>query len=46
MTMLTPFMIGVGASFTDGPCGTVSRVVIDPATLTVTHLVIKPEDQQ
>ena len=36
MTMLTPSMIGAGASCTDAPFGTVSRVVIDPATMTVT----------
>ena len=46
MTMLTPLMIRARASCTDGPCGTASRVVIDPATWTVTHLVIEPEDQQ
>ena len=38
--MLTPSMIGAGASCTDAPFGTVSRVVIDPATMTVTHLVM------
>jgi hypothetical protein len=30
------------ASCTDGPCGEVRRLIIDPATDTVTHLVIQP----
>ena len=44
MTGLTPYLIGAGARCHDGACGQVSRVVIDPATLTVTHLVVEPED--
>ena len=36
-------MIGADARCTDGPCGQVSQVVIGPATLTVTHLVVEPE---
>jgi PRC-barrel domain len=43
MTVLTRFMIGADARCTDGPCGQVSRVVIDLATLTVTHLVVEPK---
>jgi sporulation protein YlmC with PRC-barrel domain len=35
------FTIGAKANCTDGPCGEVSRLIIDPATETVTHLVIK-----
>jgi hypothetical protein len=27
----------------DGPCGEVTRVIIDPATEKVTHLVIEPK---
>lgn len=46
MTLLTPYMIGADASCTDGVCGQVSRVVIDPATLTVTHLVVEPKIRQ
>jgi hypothetical protein len=37
------FAIGAKASCSDGACGEVRRVVIDPATDTVTHLVIQPE---
>lgn len=36
------FTIGAKASCSDGPCGEVRRVLIDPATDTVTHLVIQP----
>ncbi len=36
------FTIGTRASCTDGDCGEVSRVIIDPATDTVTHLAIQP----
>ena len=36
------FRIGTRASCTDGHCGEVSRLIIDPATDTVTHLAIQP----
>jgi sporulation protein YlmC with PRC-barrel domain len=36
------FAIGAKASCTDGSCGEVRRLVIDPAADTVTHLVIQP----
>ncbi len=36
------FTIGAKASCTDGQCGEVRRLIIDPATETVTHLVIQP----
>jgi len=36
------FTIGAKASCSDGSCGEVSRLVIDPAAGTVTHLVITP----
>jgi len=44
MTRLTPYLIGAEARCNDGACGQVSRVVIDPVTLTVTHLVVEPDD--
>jgi hypothetical protein len=34
------------ASCTDGHCGEVRRLIIDPATRTVTHLVIQPGHRQ
>ncbi len=43
MAEATEFTIGAKANCSDGPCGEVSRLVIDPAAGTVTHLVITPE---
>ena len=37
------FRIGAKASASDGVCGEVSRLVMDPVALTVTHLVIEPK---
>jgi len=37
------FTIGAGASCTDGPCGTLSRVVIDPVARELTHLIVGPK---
>jgi len=39
----TEFAMGATASCADGPGGKVSRVIIDPATETVTHLVVEPK---
>ena len=39
----TPFMIGAKASCTDGDCGEVRRVVVDPVARTLTHLVVEPK---
>ena len=38
----TSFTIGADASCTDGACGEVSRVVVDPVARAVTHLVVEP----
>jgi hypothetical protein len=38
----TEFTIGAKASCTDGSCGEVSRLIIDPAGGVVTHLVVTP----
>jgi sporulation protein YlmC with PRC-barrel domain len=43
MTETTPFTIGTKASCTDGECGKLSRVVVDPVAREVTHLVIEPQ---
>jgi len=43
---MTEFTIGAGASCTDGVCGEVTRVVIDPIAEAVTHLVIEPKHRQ
>jgi sporulation protein YlmC with PRC-barrel domain len=42
MAQQSQFAIGTKASCTDGPCGEVRRIVVDPTTTTVTHLVIEP----
>jgi sporulation protein YlmC with PRC-barrel domain len=42
MAAETEFMIGAKASCADGSCGEVRRIIIDPATNAVTHLVIQP----
>jgi hypothetical protein len=38
----TPFMIGAGVSCSDGACGAVIRVVINPVKRELTHLVVEP----
>lgn len=43
MTETMRFTIGADATCTDGVCGEVSRVVINPVSETVTHLVIEPK---
>jgi hypothetical protein len=45
MAKTTPVTIGADVSCTDGACGKVSRVVIDPAARAVTHLVVDRDDQ-
>jgi sporulation protein YlmC with PRC-barrel domain len=39
----TTFTIGAAAACSDGPCGAVSRVVVDPVARELTHLVIEPK---
>ena len=46
MAKTTPFMIGADVSCTDGVCGEVSRVVVDPVARAVTHLVVEPKGRQ
>ena len=38
----TGFILGSSVSCSDGPCGELTRVVVDPGARTVTHLVVKP----
>lgn len=42
MTQTTAFTIGAEALGTDGVCGEVSRLVVDPIARAVTHLVVEP----
>jgi sporulation protein YlmC with PRC-barrel domain len=37
------FTIGSAVSCSDGPCGTLTQVVVDPLARSVTHLVVEPE---
>jgi len=46
MDQTTPITIGAEASCTDGPCGEVRRVVVDPVAREVTHLAIEPKGRQ
>jgi sporulation protein YlmC with PRC-barrel domain len=44
--MATEFTIGVRASCSDGYCGELSRMITDPATRKITHLVIEPKHRR
>ena len=46
MAEAAEFTIGAKANCSDGFCGEVSRVIIDPATRTITHLVIEPKHRR
>ena len=39
----TEFTIGSEVSSSDGPCGELRRVVIDPVARALTHLVVEPK---
>jgi sporulation protein YlmC with PRC-barrel domain len=43
MAETTPFTMGTEVSCSDGACGELSRVVVDPVARAVTHLVVEPE---
>ena len=43
MSETTSFTIGAGASCPDGVCGEVTRVIVNPLTRAVTHLVVEPK---
>ena len=46
MERATPLIIGATARCSDGVCGEVSRVVVDPVARAVTHLVVEPAGRQ
>jgi len=46
MADVTKFMIGAEATCSDGVCGEISRVVIDPFARVVTHVVVEPKHRQ
>jgi hypothetical protein len=43
MAQTMTFRIGADASCTDGACGQVSRIIVNPATREVTHLAVDPK---
>ena len=46
MAQIMPFRIGADASCTDGACGQVSRIIINPAGREVTHLAVDPKHRR
>ncbi len=42
----TQFTIGANATCSDGLCGEIIRVVVDPVARTVTHLVVEPKHRR
>ena len=40
------FTIGADAVCTDGPCGHVTQVVVDPLDRAVTHLIVEPDHRE
>ena len=46
MTEPSQFTIGAEARCSDGVCGEVTRVVVDPVARAVTHLVVEPKHRQ
>jgi sporulation protein YlmC with PRC-barrel domain len=43
MAQAMPVRIGAGVGCTDGACGQVSRIIVDPAAGEVTHLAVDPK---
>jgi len=46
MAEMAQFVIGSKATCSDGDCGEVSRVVVDPVARKVTHLVVEPKHRE
>ena len=46
MAQIMPFRIGADASCTDGACGQVSRIIVNPVAREVTHLAVDPRHRQ
>lgn len=46
MTDETRFRMGAEVRCSDGPCGALTRVVVDPVAEAITHLVVEPKHQQ
>jgi sporulation protein YlmC with PRC-barrel domain len=43
---MMPFRIGADASCTDGACGQVSRIIVNPVNREVTHLAVDPKHRR
>jgi sporulation protein YlmC with PRC-barrel domain len=46
MAHAVPFMIGADVGCTDGACGEVSRLIVNPVAREVTHVVVDPKHQR
>ena len=46
MSGTVQFRIGTQVSCADGPCGQLTRVVVDPVAQTVTHIAVEPAHRQ
>lgn len=46
MAQTMPFKIGAAARCTDGACGQVSRIIVNPVARQVTHLVVDPKHRR
>lgn len=46
MAEAAEFIIGAEVSCSDGDCGKLRRVVVDPVARAVTHLVVEPKDRE
>ena len=46
MAQTMPFRMGADASCTDGACGQVSRIIVNPITGEVTHLAVDPKHRR
>ncbi len=46
MSETTRFIIGSEVACTDGVCGDLKRVVIDPVARAITHLVVEPRNRR
>jgi len=46
VAQMMPFRIGADARCTDGACGHVSRIIVNPVTREVTHLAVDPKHRR
>jgi hypothetical protein len=46
VAQMIPFRIGADASCTDGACGQISRIIVNPVAREVTHLAVDPKHRQ